>query len=306
MGAGHDHGEANRRAAARHQGRLVVVLAMTGMFFVVEVVTGFATNSLALISDAGHMLTDLLGLAMALAAIRLADRHAGRADPGGHTFGLYRLEIVAAFCNAILLFGVAIYVIATALRRLGSEPEILGTPMLVVAVLGLVVNVVAFLVLREGASESLNVEGAALEVLADMVGSVGVIVAAVLLLAFGWTWADAVFGVAIGVWILPRAWRLGGRALRILLQAAPAGIDPAAMRADLGGVEGVTDVHDLHIWTLTSGMDTVSVHLAIDGSTDMHAVLDRARDLLATGYGIGHATLQIEPDDHEGCHEVGW
>ncbi len=311
---GHDHGHTHVGATlgtgARHRRRLTVVLVLTAVFFVVEVVAAFAANSLALLSDAGHMLTDVLGLGMAVTAIELARRHRvrrlGEGHATGHTYGLYRLEIVASFCNALLLFGVAGYVLVEAVRRISSEPEVTGTAMLVVAVAGLAVNVVSYLVLREGATESLNVEGAALEVLADMVGSAGVIVAAVLLQVFDWTWADAVFGIAIGVWILPRAWRLGGRSLRILLQAAPATIDLDEVDAELGSLHGVVDVHDLHVWTLTSGMDAASVHLVIDPSTDPHSVLDQARELLRNRYEIGHATLQVEPSDHTGCDEIGW
>lgn len=307
---GHDHSHVNLSAGVRHRGRLAAVTVLIGVFFVVELVTAYVTHSLAMLSDAGHMLTDLVGLGMALAAITLAARHAARSETAqlasSHTYGLYRLEIVAAFCNALLLFAVALYVLVEAVRRLGSTPEILGTPMLIVAVVGLVVNVVAFVLLREGAEESLNLEGAALEVLADLVSSIGVIVAAILIGVFGWVWADAVIGVAIGVWILPRAWRLGGRSLRILLQAAPRGIDPDEVRAELAGVGGVVEVHDLHIWTLTSGMDSVSAHLTVGAAADTHAVLDQARELLRSRYAIDHATLQIEPVDHEGCKEVGW
>lgn len=306
MGDHHDHSHVNLSAGVRHRGRLIAVFVMTAVFTVVEVATALLSNSLALLSDAGHMLTDMLGLGMALAAIELARRHAERAQGGSHTYGLYRLEIVASFCNALLLFAVAGYVILEATRRIGSPAEVTSTPMLIVAVAGLVVNVVAYLVLRGGASESLNVEGAALEVLADMVGSIGVIIAAVLLILFGWTWADAVFGIAIGVWILPRAWRLGGRSLRILLQAAPSGVDLDEVRGRLGSLDGVLDVHDLHIWTLTSGMDSASVHLTVAPGADNHAVLDQARDLLKDRYAIGHATLQVEPADHRGCDEVGW
>lgn len=306
MGDDHDHSHVNLSAGVRHRGSLIAVFVMTALFTIVEVATALLSNSLALLSDAGHMLTDMLGLGMALAAIELARRHAERTQGGSHTYGLYRLEIIASFCNALLLFAVAGYVILEAARRIGSPAEVTSTPMLIVAVGGLIVNVVAYVVLRGGASESLNVEGAALEVLADMIGSVGVIVAAVLLILFGWTWADAVFGIAIGVWILPRAWRLGGRSLRILLQAAPNGVDLDEVRGRLGALDGVLDVHDLHIWTLTSGMDSASVHLTVAPEADNHAVLDQARELLRVGYDIGHATLQVEPADHRGCDEVGW
>jgi cobalt-zinc-cadmium efflux system protein len=302
----HSHGSGALRAGARHQRRLAISFALILAFFVVEAVGGILTNSLALLSDAGHMLTDVIGLGMALAAIQLATRYQRRTSVGGHTFGLYRLEILAAFINALLLFGVAVYVLIEAARRLTGEPEVLGVPMLIVATLGLIVNVIAFALLREGSKESLNVEGAYLEVLADTLGSVGVILAAVLLEVFGWTWVDPLVGAAIGVWILPRAYRLGRQAVRILLQAAPPDLDLVALNQDLQHIGGVIEVHDLHVWTLTSGMEAASAHLVVAADTDSHSVLDQARDLLHTRYHVDHATLQIEPDDHRGCDEVGW
>ena len=280
-------------------------------FFVVEAVAGVLTSSLALLSDAGHMLTDVVGLGMSLAAIQLATRFETRNGEesrglSSHTFGLYRLEILAAFVNALLLFGVAIWVLIEAVRRLADPPEVLSTQMLVVAVLGLVANLVAFLLLREGSKESLNVEGAYLEVLADTVGSVGVIVAAIGLKVFGWSWVDPVIGATIGLWILPRAWRLGRQAFRILLQAAPAHIEITALADELGAIDGVVDVHDLHVWTLTSEMEAASAHLMTTVETDPHAVLDQARQLLIDGYGIDHGTFQIEPETHTGCHQIAW
>jgi cobalt-zinc-cadmium efflux system protein len=304
----HAHGPSLARAGERYRGRLTWAFAVILAFFVVQVVAAFWTNSLALLSDAAHMLTDVIGLGMALAAIQLATRFAQRTRTtrSTHTFGLYRLEILAAFVNALLLFGVAIWVVVEAIRRLGAEPEVLGVPMLVVAVLGLIVNFIAFMLLREGASESVNVEGAYLEVLADTVGSVGVIVAAVLLQVLGWTWIDSVVGAAIGLWILPRTWRLGRRAVRILLQAAPDGFDLDQLVIDLSAIDGVVDVHDLHVWTLTSEMDAASAHLVTRSGVDSHAVLDSARQCLLDTYGVAHATFQVEPDDHEGCDEVTW
>lgn len=302
----HSHGAGALRAGARHQKRLAISFCLIAAFFVVEAIGGVLTNSLALLSDAGHMLTDVIGLGMALAAIQLATRHARRDGGGQHTFGLYRLEILAAFVNALLLFGVAIYVLIEAARRITDDPEVLGIPMLVVASIGLAVNLVAFLLLREGAKESINVEGAYLEVLADTLGSVGVIIAAILLEVFGWTWVDPVVGAAIGLWILPRTYRLGSQAVRVLLQAAPPGTDLPGIAADLGALAGVIDVHDLHVWTLTSDMENASVHLVIDEHTDSHQVLDQARDLLQGRYSIAHATLQVEPADHRGCDELEW
>ncbi|MEN9507424.1 MAG: hypothetical protein RI958_3350, partial [Actinomycetota bacterium] len=173
-------------------------------------------------------------------------------------------------------------------------------------VLGLLVNVAAFALLRRGAHESINVEGAYLEVLADMVGSVGVIVAAVTLRLFGWTWVDPLVGALIGVWILPRTWHLGRRAVRVLLQSAPEHIDLAMLRRDLGSLPGVIDVHDLHAWTLTSEMEAVSAHLMVGEGVDHHAVLDQARHLVADRYRIDHGTFQVEPHTHAGCGDVDW
>ncbi|MDP1818563.1 MAG: cation diffusion facilitator family transporter [Acidimicrobiales bacterium] len=300
---GHSHASAGPSAGARHRGRLAFAFGVLAVFMIVEVVAALATRSLALLSDAGHMLTDVLGLGMALAAIQLASRGSAHRH---RTFGLYRLEILAALANAVLLLGVALYVVVEALDRFDDAPEVLGVPMLVVAALGLAANVVAFLLLRHGAKESLNVEGAYLEVLADAVGSVGVIVAAIVIQVTQWEWVDPAVGIAIGLWILPRTCRLAAKAVRILVQAAPAGTDLDAIEAALGELAGVVDVHDLHVWTLTSEMEVASAHLMVRAGSDTHAVLDQARFLLRDEHHICHATLQIEPDDHEGCDEVTW
>lgn len=300
---GHDHGHAHHRAGRRHAGRLAVAFVLVLGVLVVEVVVGIATGSLALLSDAGHMATDALGLGMALAAIHLAERGGQR---GGRSFGLYRLEILAALANAVLLFGVAAYVVVEALRRLGGDDVPDGGWVLGAAVVGLVANLIGMLLLREGAEESMNVRGAYLEVLADLVGSVGVIVAAVVFTLTEWGWVDPVVGAALGLWILPRTWKLGASALRVLVQAAPPHVDLDDLTEQLGSLDGVVDVHDLHVWTLTSDMDVASAHLVVRHDGDHHGVLDQARDLLVARYGIAHATLQVEPDDHHGCDEVSW
>lgn len=300
---GHDHGAAAMRAGARHIRPLLISFGLIVAFSVVQMVTGIVTGSLALLSDAGHMATDALGLGMALAAIQAASK--ARVHPR-RTFGLYRLEILAALVNAVLLFGVAGYVLFEAISRLSDAPDVASTPVLIVGIIGLIVNIVAFLLLRAGSKESLNLEGAYLEVLADMLGSIGVIVAAIVWGITDWAWVDPVIGAAIGVFILPRAWKLGREALRVLVQAAPARIDLAAMRAELAGIGGVVDVHDLHVWTLTSDMEVATAHLMVAAGTDPHAVLDQARALLAAKHGITHATLQVEPDDHRGCDEMTW
>ncbi len=272
-------------------------------FLVVQVVVGVITGSLALLSDAGHMATDALGLGMAAAAIHAAST--ARAHPH-RTFGLYRLEILAALVNAALLFAVAGYIAYEALTRLHDAPEIASAPVVIVGVVGLVVNGIAFMLLRAGAKDSLNLQGAYLEVMSDMVGSFGVIVAAVVWGFTGWVWVDPVVGVGIAVFILPRAWKLGGDALRVLIQAAPARLDLAALETEMGAIDGVVDVHDLHVWTLTSEMEVVTAHLVVTAGTETHGVLDQARALLADGYGINHATFQVEPDDHQGCDEMTW
>jgi cobalt-zinc-cadmium efflux system protein len=302
-GDGQDHATPTGRAGARYAGRLRIAFVLAAGFLVVEAVTAFVAGSLALLSDAAHLLTDAVGIGMALAAIRLSDRAGGDRS---RTFGLYRLEILAALANAVLLFVVTGYVLVEAVLRLDSEPSVEAGPMLVVAVLGLLVNVVSVVLLRSGAGRSLNVEGAYVDVLADSVASLGVIGAGVVIAVTDWEPIDAIVAIAIGVWIVPRAWRLAASAVRILIQAAPAGFDVGRLQADLAGVPGVVDVHDLHVWTLTSEMDVASAHLMVTAGTDAHGVLDRARDVLRERYDIAHATLQVEPDDHTGCSEVEW
>jgi cobalt-zinc-cadmium efflux system protein len=303
VGVAHEHGVAPARAGARHARRLWIAFALILAFLVLQVVVGLVTGSLALLSDAGHMATDALGLGMALAAIAAANRtvHARH-----RTFGLYRLEILAALANAVLLFLVAGYVVIEAASRLGDPPHVESLPVFVVGVIGLCVNGVAFVLLRQGAAESLNVRGAYYEVVADTLGSIGVIVAAVLMAATGWGWVDPVVGAAIGLFILPRAWRLGRDALRVLVQAAPAGVDLEAISAALSGIEGVNDVHDLHVWTLTSDMDVLTAHLAINADGDSQVVLHRARTVLAEQFHLSHATLQVESADHHECDEMTW
>ena len=291
------------RAGARHAGRLKAALALVVGFLVVQVIVGLAAHSLAVLSDAGHMATDAIGLGMAWAAIAAADRGARTRY---RTFGLYRLEILAALANAVLLFGVSAYVLVEAIRRLGDPAEIASTSVLVVGIVGLAVNVVCFALLRGGAEESINVRGAYLEVVADMLGSVGVIIAAVVTKVTDWGWIDPAIGAAIGLFILPRAWKLGGQALRVLVQAAPEGVDVAAVQSDLAAIDDVVDVHDLHVWTLTSEMDVASAHVMVRVGSDTHRVLDTARTVLRERHGLDHATLQIEPDDHRGCDEMSW
>jgi cobalt-zinc-cadmium efflux system protein len=251
------------------------------------------------------MFTDVLGIAMALAAIHAAGR---AATDSQRTFGLYRLEVLAALGNALLLTGVAIYVLIEAIRRFADPTEVPAGPMLIVAVGGLVINIVAFLLLRSGARESINVRGAYLEVVGDLLGSAGVIVAAAIIGLTGWSYADPIVAVIVALMILPRTFALGRSAVRILVQAAPERLDVAEVRDRLAQVPGVCDVHDLHVWTLTSGMDVASAHLSLDPAAELGAVLAVARAALHEDFDIDHATLQVEPVGVDGraCTPEGW
>ena len=304
MGAGHDHGGAALRAGARHSRRLWWAVGILAVFMVIEAVAALITGSLALLSDAGHMFTDVLGIGMALAAIHAA----ARASTDSHrTFGLYRLEVLAALGNALLLTGVAIFVVVEAVRRFADPPDVPAGWMLIVALGGLAANIVAFLLLREGAKESINVRGAYLEVLGDLLGSVGVIVAAVVIATTGWAYADPIVAVLVALMILPRTFALGRSAVRILVQAAPEHLDVSQVRTRLAAVPGVCDVHDLHVWTLTSGMDVASAHLSLEPQAELGSVLTSAREALHDDFQIEHATLQVEPVGAGGvCTPAGW
>ena len=301
----HDHGipGASGRAGARYKRRLAATAVLVGGFAAVEIVGGLLTNSLALLADAGHMATDLLGLSMALAAIHTADRGNPRSD---RTFGMYRLEVLAALANAVLLTGLVGWVLFEAVGRFIEPPEVLSGGMLAVAIGGLVVNLIGIALLHGGARESLNVEGAYLEVLADTVGSIAAIVAAVVIATTGATIADPITSFAVGLFVLPRAWRLGRESLRVLLQSAPRDIDVEAITAELGAIDGVADVHDLHLWTLTSSMPVASVHLRVERRGVADNVLVAAQQLLRDRCGITHATVQIDPFDDDRCHELTW
>ncbi|MEQ1701005.1 MAG: cation diffusion facilitator family transporter [Ilumatobacteraceae bacterium] len=301
---GHSHGHL-ARAGARHAGRLRISLVLIVVFLVVQVVTGLLTHSLALLSDAGHMATDALGMGMALAAISAAN-HAATGSRSDRTFGLYRLEILAALANAVLLFAVAGYVLVEAALRLGEPPHVASTPVLVVGTIGLLVNIVCFLLLRDGAQDSLNMRGAYLEVVSDLIGSLGVIIGATVMAITGWAWVDAAVGAAIGLFILPRAYRLGRDAIRVLVQAAPAGLSIDEVQAALAALDGVADVHDLHIWTLTSEMDVLTAHLAVTEGTSTQQVLIAAQVLLMERFELQHATLQVEAGGDERCHDLHW
>ncbi|MBB3037601.1 cation diffusion facilitator family transporter [Hoyosella altamirensis] len=308
MGSGHGHGHGmggvtpgEKPTRARIK-RMLIGLVILSVFLVLELTVGLMINSLALIADAGHMLTDVVALLMGLAALTLAHRGSRRPE---RTFGWHRAEVLTAIANAMLLIGIAVYIFIEAIGRIGAAPDVPGVPLILVALAGLAANVVVLYLLRSGSKESIAMKGAYMEVLADAVSSVGVLVAGVLTLAFGWVYADVVVGVLISIWIVPRAIALARTALRILTQASPATVDVPALEADLRAIPGVENVHDLHVWTLTTGMDVVTVHLTT--RADNQAVLRSAKSLLSS-YGLEHATVQIDsPGEKEHCEEtVTW
>ncbi len=303
MGAGHGHAPASGHAGAAHRWRLRVAFALVATFFVVELVAGLLAGSLALVSDAGHMAADVVALGAALVATRIAVRPD---STGRRTFGSYRAEVFASGLAVLLMLGVSVFIVVEALGRVGRDPQVAGGVMLVVGALGLVVNIVSLVLLRGGASESLNVKGAYLEVVADAVGSVGVIVAGVLVAVTEVALWDTVIALAIAVFVAVRAVLLGREVLAVLAQHAPAGIHPDEAETVLREVTDVLDVHDLHLWTLTSGMHVATAHLVCRDGADPGRVLAEASAVLRERWSIDHATLQVEPRGSRSCVETSW
>ena len=297
---GHHHGHAHDRE--RGQRGLVIALGLTAAIFLVEVAGGVAGGSLALLADAGHMLTDVAALALALLAGWMAARPAG----GRRTFGWQRAEILAALANGVVLVLIAAATLVEAGRRLADPPQVAGGITLAVAAVGLTFNVMSGAVLLRSGS-GLNVRAASRHVLADAASSVGVMVAALLILAFGWQAADPIASIVIAVLILISAWAIVREAVDVLLEAAPADIDVERMGQAMAHVDGVVEVHDLHVWTLTSGMEVASAHLTMAPGAEVGAVLTAARTALHDDFRIEHATLQIEPGAASGaCGSIEW
>ena len=281
-------------AAAGHRKRLIAVFGLTLSIFAFELVGGLLSNSLALLADAGHVFTDVFGIGFALTAIWLA----GRPATSERTFGYLRLEILAAVGNALLLFGVSAFVLYEAWRRLAEPPEVASGLMLAVAVLGLAANGVSLYLLRDAQGHSLNMRGAYLEVMGDLLGSVAVIVAAIVIAVTGWTQADALASVAIGLLIIPRTWALLREALDVLLEATPKGIDLDVVREHILEAPGVVGVHDLHAWTITSGMNVVSAHVVLAEDAKSGDILDHLGMCLSDDFDVKHSTFQLETPEH--------
>jgi cobalt-zinc-cadmium efflux system protein len=304
MGAGHDHGHTHGgsppagTATAAYKGRLRIALTITLSVMVVEIIGGVVSDSLALIADAAHMATDAVGLAMALLAIRFAARPADE----NRTFGYARAEILAALANCLLLLGVGGYLLYESIQRFIVPPETRGGLVIIFAVVGMAANMVSLSLLVRGQKESLNVRAAYLEVLADTLGSVLVLISAGVILATGWQTADPIAGLLIGLMIIPRTVKLLRETLNVLLEAAPEGVDMSKVRAHMLALPGVADVHDLHAWTITSGMPVVSAHVVVNqdvlDAVGHEKMLHDLQGCLGHHFDVEHCTFQLEPGGH--------
>ncbi|MEV7341238.1 cation diffusion facilitator family transporter [Streptomyces sp. NPDC093544] len=303
MGAGHDHGHAHGApstgtAAAAYQGRLRIALSITLTVMVVEIVGGLLADSLALIADSAHMATDALGLGMALLAIHFANLP----PTGNRTFGYARAEILAALANCLLLLGVGGYVLYEAIQRFMTPADTSGGLTIVFGLIGLVANMISLTLLMRGQKDSLNVRGAFLEVAADALGSVAVLISAVVIMTSGWQAADPIASIAISLMIVPRTWKLLQETLNVLLEAAPKDVDMAEVRAHILALPGVEGIHDLHAWTITSGMPVLSVHVVVSSDV-LNAIghekmLHELQVCLGDHFDVEHCTFQLEPSGH--------
>ena len=284
-------------AAGANKRALSLVFWFTSLYLIAEVVGGLLTGSLALLADAGHMLTDVAGIGLALLAIRFGERPATPA----RTYGFYRVEILAALANAVVLIGISIYILYEAYERFKNPPKISTGPMLIVAAIGLGVNIAGMVLLKKGSQESLNMKGAYFEVLSDMLTSVGVIIAAVIMWATGWYYADPLISAGIGLFILPRTWVLLREAVGVLLEGTPADINLAAMREMVGRLPGVREMHDLHVWTLTSGVNAMSAHVVVMDDSLHSEVLSALHDTITRNFKISHVTVQLEREGWKEC-----
>lgn len=290
MGGGHDHGTSE----IRHERPLWWAFGLTLAFLIAEVIGGILTNSLALLSDAAHMATDVIALAISLVAVRLSRKPAD----AKRTYGYARMEAIGAMVNGLLLFAVAFYVLWEAAHRFSEPPEVASIGMMVIASLGLLVNLIAMRLLKAGSGESLNLKGAYLEVWADMLGSLGVIIAAVLIMVTGWRVVDPIVAVLIGLWVLPRTWTLLREAGQVLMQGVPTGLDIEIVRRALTERPGVAQVHDLHIWALASRQPVMTAHLVLtDPTLNVDDLRRTVTQMLEDRFDIGHGTLQVESSD---------
>lgn len=287
---GNDHVQS---AGSRNKRSLAIVFGLTSLYLIVEVIGGLLTKSLALLADAGHMLTDVAGVGLALLAIRFAERPA----TPERTYGYYRFEILAALTNAVVLILISFYILYEAYQRFLDPPKVESGAMLGVAAVGLAVNLIGMYILRAGSQESLNMKGAYFEVLSDMLTSIGVIVAGVIMLTTGWYYADPLISAGIGLFILPRTWALLKDAVGVLLEGTPSDVNLAALRESLSQVQGVAAVHDLHVWSLTSSVNAASFHAVLSEGAGHDEMLAQLHDHVTKNFKINHVTVQIERGD---------
>ena len=298
MSAGHDHGgHAHNHAAGANSRMLALALGLTTIFLIAELIGAYLFNSLALLSDAAHMFTDSAALAIALAAVKIGQRPAD----DKRTYGYRRFEILAAAFNALLLFAVAGYVLWEGIGRFFEPAEVQSTGMLIVASIGLIVNIVAMRLLSAGKEQSLNIKGAYLEVWADMLGSIGVIAGALTIMLTGWQWVDPLVAIGIGLWVLPRTWTLLRDTTHILLEGVPRGLHLTEVRAAISGTPGVASTHDLHVWSMTSDDISASAHVELEDGADAESVRLAVAAMLQERFDIEHATIQVE---EEACDDA--
>ena len=290
MGDSHGHVQS---AGSRNKKNLAIVFGLTSFYLIVEVIGGFWTGSLALLADAGHMLTDVAGVGLALLAIWFAEKPASPE----RTYGYYRVEILAALTNAVVLILISLYILYEAYQRYKNPPEVQSAAMLGVASIGLVINIFGMYILRAGSKESLNMKGAYFEVLSDMLTSIGVIIAGIIMLTTGWYYADPIISAGIGLFILPRTWALLKDAVGVLLEGTPSDVDLAKLRESLANIEGVAGVHDLHVWSLTSGVNAMSVHAVLAETAEHDDELARGHEHCTEEFKITHLTVQTERGD---------
>jgi cobalt-zinc-cadmium efflux system protein len=288
MGQGHAHG--GQSAAGKNKKNLAIVLGLTSLYLAAEIVGGLWTGSLALLADAGHMLTDVAGLGLALLAIWFAEKPA----TPERTYGYYRFEILAALTNAVVLIGISLYILYEAYERFKNPLEVQSGGMLIIAAIGLVINIVGMFILRAGSQESLNMKGAYFEVLSDMLTSIGVIIAGIIMLMTGWYYADPLISAGIGLFILPRTWALLKESVAVLLEGTPTDVNLENLRESLAKIEGVAGIHDLHVWSLTSGVNAMSVHAVLLSDDQHDAVMTRVHDFVTKNFKISHVTVQTE------------
>lgn len=298
MGGSHNHDHSHVEVSSKNAKKLTFALMLTTFFLIVEVIAAFMTQSLALLSDAAHMFTDAAALAIALVAIKIGQKPAD----DKRNFGYQRFEILAALFNAMMLFAVALYILYEAYQRFSEPPEIQSLGMLIVASIGLIINLISMRILVSGSKDSLNIKGAYLEVLSDALGSVGVILAALLIYFTGWMWVDTIIAVLIGFWVLPRTWILLKQSINILLEGVPDEIDIEKLRSDLLALDGVEDIHQLKVWAITSKKVMLNVHL-VAPNIDPKTLHQQAFEMLSHEHHITEMTLQIEDDEYD--HEKG-